>query len=326
MKYEKSGKYEKKSGSKSSGRTSYGRPDAMRTGRRITSTTKTFAKSVGGAKKSTAKSVAGAPSVLEQTQNDSFCVFGINAVTEAIETNPQKIEKLYIQTGKKNFSAEKYKTVLSKNKIALQMVDERKITSLVGPVNHQGVVVLMRDFEYVEMDEFLKSLKIENNPCLVLLDEIEDTHNVGAIIRSAVAAGVSGIIIPKHRGAPINGTVYKTSAGLVGKVPIIKVTNINTAIEKLKAKHIWVVGLDGENTSKSSNDSTRSDMCKSDMWKTDLKMPMCVVVGNEGEGVREKTKEHCDYLVSIAMDTRAESLNASVSAALLMYEWKRQNS
>jgi 23S rRNA (guanosine2251-2'-O)-methyltransferase len=314
-------KYEKRSGSKSQGRTSYGRPDAMRTGRRITSTTKTFArpaKTSSAAKKTVVGSAADSKS--ESIQNDSFCVFGINAVTEAIETNPQKIEKLYIQTGKKNFSAEKYKTVLSKNKIALQMVDERKITSLVGPVNHQGVVVLMRDFEYVEMDEFLKTLKIENNPCLVLLDEIEDTHNVGAIIRSAVAAGVSGIIIPKHRGAPINGTVYKTSAGLVGKVPIIKVTNINTAIEKLKAKHIWVVGLDGENSTK-TNDGTRSDM-----WNTDLKMPMCVVVGNEGEGVREKTKEHCDYLVSIPMSPLAESLNASVSAALLMYEWKRQNS
>lgn len=243
---------------------------------------------------------------------DSFFVFGLKPVLETLTTRPEKVEKIYLAQGRTFDGYDTMQRVAHTHKISITTVPSSKLSTMIGEGNHQGVVILMRSFEYVDLDEFLDGLDINTNPCLVLLDELEDTHNVGAIIRSAVAAGASGVIIPKHRSAPINGTVYKTSAGLVDKIPIIKVVNTNVAIEKLKKAKVWVVGLDGKRGT--------------NMWQQDFKMPMCIVVGNEEVGVREKTLEACDFVASIAMTSQAESLNASVATALVLYEWKRQNS
>lgn len=248
---------------------------------------------------------------VDKDNTDSFFIWGYNSCDETLNTKPEKIEKIYLQEGKSFDNIVKIKNLAAKYKVQITNIPSIKIKNMIGEVNHQGIVMLMRGFEYVELDTFLKDLNINNNPCVVILDEIEDTHNVGAIIRSSVAAGVSAVIIPKHRGAPINGTVYKTSAGLIDKIPIIKVSNINSAIDKLKQKKFWIFGLDGLNGK--------------NMWEQDLKGPTCIIVGNEEIGIRAKTSEHCDFLLSIPMSKKAESLNASVSAALAIYEWKRQN-
>lgn len=143
----------------------------------------------------------------------------------------------------------------------------------------------------------------------MLLDGIEDPHNLGAIIRSAYAMGAHGVVIPKHRAAAVNATVYKTSAGAVDHMIVAKVTNINRTIDDLKAKNIWVYGADGG---------------KGALYDADLTGPIAVVIGNEGKGLAEKTKEHVDSLLSIPMDGGFDSLNASVAASIFLYDIKRQ--
>jgi 23S rRNA (guanosine2251-2'-O)-methyltransferase len=174
----------------------------------------------------------------------------------------------------------------------------------------RGLVAIVAPVEYIELKDWLDSVSEIDRPCVVILDELEDQHNIGAIIRTAVAAGVHGIIMPKHRQAPVGGVAYKTAVGLIDKIPLIKVTNINEAIRTLKEHKFWVVGLhqDAQDT----------------IWSQDLDMPVCFIVGSEGDGMRQKTGEICDFLVRIPMENGVESLNASVSAAVMMYEWKRR--
>ncbi len=242
-------------------------------------------------------------------KEESFWVYGSHAVLEALETSPLKIEKLLVKDRYSGESIDKIKFLTSKHKIPLQFVPVTKIDQLVGDVVHQGIIALMRSFEYQDLDKILKDAP--NNSLFILMDEIEDPHNVGAIIRSAVAVGARAVIVPKHRNAPINGTVYKTSAGLVDKIDICRVSNIGLAIEKLKKSHIWVGGLAGES--------------EKTIWDQDMTGGFAIVVGNEGAGLHEKVRENCDFLLKIPMNREAESLNASVSAALAMFEWKRQN-
>jgi 23S rRNA (guanosine2251-2'-O)-methyltransferase len=244
-------------------------------------------------------------------KEESFLIYGTHASLEAVRSNAQKVERVYIKETLSNQNLDEVKHIASKNKIPVMFVPGSKLDSMLGDVVHQGICVMMRGFEYVDLDNVIKNLD-KNKPSLfVLLDEIEDPHNVGAIIRSAVAVGAEAVIVPKHRSAPINGTVYKTSAGLVDKIKISRVSNITVAIEKLKKNKVWVAGLAGEG--------------KTSIWDQDLTGSVAVVVGNEGSGLHEKVREHCDFLLNIPMSSAAESLNASVSTAILMYEWKRQN-
>ena len=143
------------------------------------------------------------------------------------------------------------------------------------------------------------------------MDELEDPHNVGAIIRSAAGFGASAILLAKHRQSPITGVVTKASAGTIDRVPLVRIGNINDAIVKLKEKGFWILGLDG--------DGDQS------LFEIDMKMPVCIVVGGEGKGIREKTLDNCDIKVRIPMENKVESFNASVSAALVLYEWRKQN-
>jgi 23S rRNA (guanosine2251-2'-O)-methyltransferase len=246
-----------------------------------------------------------------EKKEEAFLIYGTHACLEAMRNNADKVERVYVKETLANDAIKEIKALATKHKVPVLFVQGNKLEGMVGDVVHQGLVLMMRSFVYEDLDNFLKNRDQNKNMLFVLMDEIEDPHNVGAIIRSAVAAGADAIIVPKHRNAPINGTVYKTSAGLVDKIPIIRTSNINTAIEKLKKNHIWIAGLAGESTT--------------NMWDQDLTGSIGIVVGNEGEGIHVKTREHCDYLLRIPMSEKAESLNASVSAALLMYEWKRQN-
>jgi 23S rRNA (guanosine2251-2'-O)-methyltransferase len=147
------------------------------------------------------------------------------------------------------------------------------------------------------------------HPCFVLLDELHDPHNVGAIIRSAAAFGASAILMPEHNQSPITGTVIKTSAGMVFRIPIVKIGNVNQTVRLLKEKHMWSYGLvmDGDTT----------------LQKAEFDSPTLIIVGNESDGIREKTLELCDVKLTIPMDPNCESLNASVAASVVLYEWSR---
>jgi 23S rRNA (guanosine2251-2'-O)-methyltransferase len=163
---------------------------------------------------------------------------------------------------------------------------------------------------YQEFEEWMVKIQPDKHTAVLLLDEIEDPHNFGAILRTAAASGMSAVIVPKHRQAPVNATVFKTSAGTAGIIPIVRAVNLNQAILTLKDNSFWIAGL-----------SMESD---SNIWDQTYDVPMAFVVGNEGRGMRKKTGEHCDFLLNIPMFNGVESLNASVSASLVCYEWRRQ--
>lgn len=238
-------------------------------------------------------------------------IYGRHPVEEALKQNPEKVEKIYIR----DTAGGGFKQILdmaSANRIPVQRVPGKKLNDLVGPVNDQGVVAQLSAVEYLELDEWLETIDVKTNPVVLIMDEIEDVANFGAILRTAAASGMDAVVVPKHRQAPVNATVYKTSAGTAGMVPIIRVVNINQSIGLLKDTGFWVVGLDQD--------------AKTTLWKQDFNMPLVVIVGSEGKGIRQHTLKLCDFTVSVPMKNNVESLNASVSAALICYEIVKQKS
>ena len=231
-------------------------------------------------------------------------IYGRNAVMEAIKSGAE-IDKIMIQkniegSGKKIFSMAKAKG------ISLQSVDKIAIDKLVGTGAHQGVVAIVSEFKYSTLDDILTISKEKGKePFLIILDGIEDPHNLGAIIRSAEGAGVDGIVIPKNRAASVNGTVIKVSAGAVSYLPVAKVSNIANTISELKDRGVWTYGLDMDGQSYKS---------------TDYKGGVALVIGSEGSGMSRIVKEACDFIVSIPMYGHINSLNASNAAAIVMYE------
>lgn len=237
-------------------------------------------------------------------------IYGKHPVLEKLANDPNRIEKLLIKDTLDRELMEEVKLHASKAGVEFVMVPERTLRDISNGGTHQGLAARITAVPYIELSDWLESVKGIENPAVVLLDELEDPQNVGAIIRSAVAAGVHGIIIPKHRQAPLSGSAYKSSAGTIEKIPLIRVTNVNDSLRILKDNKFWVMGLDGS--------------AKKSIWDEDFDTPLCFVVGSEGDGMRLKTGELCDFLVRIPMENKVESLNASVSAALVMYEWKRR--
>ena len=186
-------------------------------------------------------------------------------------------------------------------------VQKSKLDEMSETKNCQGVIAIVPPYEYVEVDEILEFAKSKNEePFILVLDGIEDVHNLGSIIRTAETAGVHGIIIPKRRAASVNATVSKTSAGAVEYVKIARVNNINETIRDLKDKGIWICGTDMKTNQ--------------DVFEQDFNMPIAIVVGSEGSGMSRLTKESCDFIVKIPMKGQINSLNASVSAGIVMYE------
>jgi 23S rRNA (guanosine2251-2'-O)-methyltransferase len=236
-------------------------------------------------------------------------LYGRHPIEETLLNTPDKVEKIYIRdTAGGGLS--KIISLASQHKIPVQRVPGTRLYELVGGVNDQGVVAQISMVTYLELEEWLETVDITTNPVLVALDEIEDVANFGAILRTAAASGADAVMVPKHRQAPVNATVFKTSAGTAGRVPIIRVTNTNQALLKLKDSGFWVAGLDQN--------------AKTSIWKQNLMLPLVVIVGSEGSGIRRKTLDHCDITLSLPMANGVESLNASVSAALLCYEIVRQ--
>lgn len=235
---------------------------------------------------------------------------GRNAVTEALKSG-RGINKLWIASGDREGSVAEIAALAKERGIVVQYVERAKIEALAGGHRHQGVLAYVAPVPYAELEEILKAAEEKGEaPFLVLLDELEDPHNLGALLRTADATGVHGILIPKRRSVSLNATVAKTSAGAVEYVPVARIGNIAQTLKKLKEKGFWVAGadMDGEKA----------------YYEADLTGPLVLVVGSEGKGMSRLTKEACDFIVRMPMVGRINSLNASVAGSILMYESMRQ--
>ena len=242
---------------------------------------------------------------------DEIYVVGRNPVLELLKTN-KEIDKIYILKGDLQGSIKKIVGMAKDRKIIIQEVDKNKLDLMAGNNAHQGVAALVTGFKYSTIDDILNKAKNKGeSPFVIILDGIEDPHNLGAIIRTAECAGVHGIIIPKRRAARVNQTVYKSSAGAVEHVLIADVVNISDTITRLKKEGLWIYGADMDG--------------QSYHFHTSLDGPIALVIGNEGKGISRIVKEKCDVLVKIPMVGKISSLNASAAAAILIYEVVRQN-
>lgn len=235
---------------------------------------------------------------------------GRNPVQEALRKN-DNIDKLYVQEGVKNGPLAAIASEAKKRGIMVVYVPKEKLDQMSETGHHQGVILNFSAVVYSTVEDILaKAEEKGEKPFLILLDGIEDPHNLGAIIRTANLAGAHGVIIPKHRNASVNATVAKASAGAVYHTLIAKVTNIAQTIESLKEKGIWFVC---------------ADMDGDVMYNVNMKGAIGLVIGNEGNGVSRLVKEKCDMIASIPMQGDIDSLNASVAAGVLAYEILRQN-
>ncbi len=233
-------------------------------------------------------------------------IAGRNPVIEALRSG-SPIEKVVVLFGVRGSAIDRIRELARQNSVPLVEVNKQKFRELVNDTTTQGVVALVGTTEYVSVDALLSSAKERQQPpFLLVLDEIQDPQNLGAIIRTAECAGAHGVIVAKHHSATVNQTVARASAGASEQLPIAKVTNIATTLDELKKQGLWIVGAD-----------VGGDKL---YYELDYKTPIAIVVGNEGEGIRRLVKEKCDFLVRIPLLGNIGSLNASVAAALVMYE------
>lgn len=235
---------------------------------------------------------------------------GRNSVLELLESG-KDINKIYVIRGEKHGSINKILGIAKERKIIVVEKDKRQMDEMAQEENYQGVIAIVPPFEYVEISDILDLAKEKNeDPFVLILDGIEDPHNLGSIIRTAETAGVHGIIIPKRRAASVNSTVNKTSAGAVEHMKIARVTNISDSIEELKKAGLWICGTDIS--------------AEKYYYNQDLTGPLGIVIGNEGKGISDKVKKICDFNVKIPMRGKITSLNASVSTGIIVYEAVKQ--
>ncbi|MDF2614963.1 MAG: methyltransferase, TrmH family, group 3 [Clostridia bacterium] len=245
----------------------------------------------------------------EERPIDENILYGRNAVIEALKAG-RDIDKLLVQKGEKEGSIIKIVGEAKDKGIVIIEAEKSKLDEITGREKHQGVVAYAAAQSYVEIDDILQEAKDKDEPPFVLiLENIQDPHNLGAIIRSAHNAGVHGIIIPKRRAVGLSGTVAKSSAGAIEYMKVAKVTNIAQTIKELQEKGLWIAC---------------ADMDGKMMYEENLTGPIAIVVGSEGEGVSKLAKEGCDYVISIPMYGKVSSLNASVAASVMVYEVVRQ--
>lgn len=237
-------------------------------------------------------------------------LIGRNAVIEAIRSG-RGINKLLIADGDKEGSVKEVISLAKEQGIVIQFVERSKIEGIAGGLRHQGVLAYVAPVAYSDLETILQAAETKGEaPFLLLLDELEDPHNLGALLRTADATGVHGVLIPKRRSVPLTATVAKTSAGAVEYVPVARIGNIAQMLRKLKDKGFWVAGADMDGSQ--------------NYYEADLTGPLVLVVGSEGHGMSRLTKEQCDFIVKMPMVGKINSLNASVAGSILMYESMRQ--
>ena len=240
---------------------------------------------------------------------DNLLIQGRNAVLEAFRSG-RTIDKLYVLDGCKDGPIQTILREARKQDVIINFVTKERLNQISGIQNHQGVAAQASAYGYVQVEDILNRAKEKGeDPFLILLDGIEDPHNLGAIIRTANLAGAHGVIIPKRRAVGLTATVAKTSAGALNYTPVAKVTNLTATMEQLKQEGLWFVC---------------ADMGGELMYRLNLKGPIGLVVGSDGDGVSKLVKEHCDMIAGIPMKGDIDSLNASVAAGILTYEIVRQ--
>lgn len=242
-------------------------------------------------------------------ESKSLVIEGRNAVLEALRSG-KPMDKLYVLDGCQNGPIRTIVREAKKHDVILQFVTKERLNQLSETGKHQGVIAHAAAYEYAQVEDMLELAKSRGeDPFIFLLDNIEDPHNLGAIIRTANLAGAHGVIIPKRRAVGLTATVARTSAGALNYTPVARVTNLKKTVEDLKKQGLWFVCADMDGTV---------------MYDLDLKGPIGLVIGNEGEGVSRLMKENCDFVAGIPMKGDIDSLNASVAAGVLAYEIVRQ--
>lgn len=237
-------------------------------------------------------------------------IYGKHALMEALRNAPKVVRKVFLAP---DLLDGELRLLLEKNTISTATLAPGKGKELVGKdTAHQGVIFTMDPSALlIPFDDFIATLDVKKNPAVAVLGEVQDPHNVGAIIRSAAAFGLSGVLIPQHNQAGITGAVVKTSAGMAFRIPLVSIGNVNNTLEVLKEKGFWTYGLAMNGATTLGTDA--------------FDAPTAFVIGNEGAGIREKTLAACDVTLSIPMHPRTESLNAAVSAAVVFYEWSKKH-
>lgn len=245
----------------------------------------------------------------DREQSQEEWITGRHPVMEALRAG-REINKIWIAEGAMK-SAGPLMAEARKLGIVVQTADKRKLDQMVQGMPHQGVVAQAAPYRYAELDDLLAAAGAKGEePFLLLLDEIEDPHNLGSILRTAECTGVHGVVIPKRRSAGLTPTVSKTSAGAAEYVPVARVTNMAQTIDKLKERGVWIAGTDVA--------------AKDDVYRANFNLPLAVVIGNEAKGIGRLIRDKCDFLVKLPMRGRLNSLNASVAAGVVMYEVMRQ--
>ncbi|OIJ15432.1 23S rRNA (guanosine(2251)-2'-O)-methyltransferase RlmB [Anaerobacillus arseniciselenatis] len=237
-------------------------------------------------------------------------IVGKNPVLEALRSG-HTINKIWIGEGTQKGQVNQVLDLAKENGIQFQFVPKKKLDTLVDTKNHQGVVASVAAYEYADIDDvFRKAEQKGEDPFILILDEIEDPHNLGSILRTADAAGAHGVIIPKRRAVGLTATVAKASTGAIEYVPVVRVTNLARTMDELKKRGLWFAGTDAKGDT--------------DFREASFDLPIGLVIGSEGKGMSRLIKEKCDFLLSVPMLGKVTSLNASVAASLLMYEVLRK--
>lgn len=243
-------------------------------------------------------------------KHNKIFIYGKHAVVEALMHAPQSVSRVFLAS---HVQDPELTQALKKADIQpRELGSDKKTRSTEDGQKHQGIIAQVSLTSLVKpYKEFIHDVKVTPKTAFLLLSEIQDPHNVGAVIRSAAAFGFSGVLIPERKQAPITGAVVKVSAGMAFRIPLISIGNINMVVEDLKKKGFWIYGLDGSGKTSVSDET--------------FDHPSVFILGNEASGMREKTREACDVLLKIPIHNRCESLNAAASAAIAMYAWSRQH-
>jgi len=237
-------------------------------------------------------------------------IAGRNPVLEALKSG-RAVHRLLVAAGDREGSVLKILQMAKDQGIPIQEVDRKKLEQTVPGQHHQGVAAQVAAYEYAELEEVLEAHTSDPVQIVVLLDGLEDPHNLGSILRTAHAAGAVAVVVPKRRSVGLTATVAKTSAGAIEHIPVCRVSNLSQTVEQLQKRGFWALAADAAGTAS--------------LYQTDLKGRLAIVVGSEGEGVSRLLRERCDYVVSIPMVGQMSSLNASVAAGIILYEAVRQN-
>ena len=242
--------------------------------------------------------------------NRSDLLYGIHPILEALRSAERQIEGIYLQHGRKGREIDEVLTLAKTKRVTIDFRPKEALDRLTGLAHHQGAVAMVAAKAYLTLDELMAVVASKEHPLLLILDGIEDPHNLGAILRTAEAAGVDGLIIPERRAVGLTATVAKTSAGAIEYLPVARVVNLSQTIERLKKGNFWIYALDGKGDQNFLN--------------IDYRGSLALVIGGEGRGIRPLVAAHCDGRIHIPMKGRVSSLNASVAAGVLLYEVLRQ--